>query len=63
MLQFPIPTAERRRHVYSFLGLNAEEAALYVEHNGSLDMLRAVVVYIRRCQQGYGVVAVSPRWG
>lgn len=60
---FPIPTPARRNKVYEYLGLNAEQAAPYVEHNGSLDMLRAVVMYFRRMQQGYGVVAVSPRWG
>jgi len=47
--------------VYEHLGLNAEQASPYVEHNGSLDMLRAVVMYLRRQQQGWGVVAVSPR--
>jgi hypothetical protein len=48
--------------VYECLGLNAEQAAAYVEHNGSLDMLRCVVSYLRRAQAGHGVVAVSPRW-
>lgn len=58
---FPIPTPARRNKVYDHLGLNAEQVAQFVEHNGSFDMLRAIVVYLRVTQQGHGVVAVSPR--
>jgi len=46
--------------VYELLNLTPDASA-YIEHNGSLDILRPAVVHIRQHQQGRGVIAVSPR--
>ena len=46
--------------VYELLNLTPD-ARSYVEHNGSLDILRPAVVHMRKYQQGRGVIAVSPR--
>ena len=48
--------------VYKLLNLTPD-ASSYIEHNGSVDILRPAVVHMRKHQQGHGVVAVSPRYG
>lgn len=56
-----LPLPCRCRQVYEHLCLNAEQVERYAEYNGSFDILRAVVMFLHQHQQGYGVVAVSPR--
>jgi hypothetical protein len=48
--------------VYKLLNLTPD-ASTYIEHNGSVDILRPAVVHMRKHQHGHGVVAVSPRYG
>jgi hypothetical protein len=48
--------------VYKLLNLTPD-ASSYIEHNGSVDILRPAVVHMRKHQHGHGVVAVSPRYG
>ena len=43
--------------------MDVARCAPYMEHDGSFNMLHAVVAYMDQFQKGLGAVAVSPRCG
>jgi len=59
---FPMPTSARRHKVYEpCVSMQSRWSDTLAPADGSLDILRAVVMFLHQHQQGYGVVAVSPR--
>ena len=60
VISFPfLPVAA----THSMFDMDVARCAPYMEHDGSFNMLHAVVAYMDQFQKGLGAVAVSPRCG